>query len=633
MFSTSGAVLPLAALGPMNQAMLHRGPDEEGSFHDDAVGLAMRRLSIIGLGNGRQPIFNEDDSVGVVMNGEIYNYQELRSGLEERGHRFRTRSDVEVAVHLYEERGADFVKALRGMFAFALYDRRQRRLLLGRDRVGKKPLYWAERNGILYFASEIKALHACGRLPRDLDASAFESYLSQGFVVGQRTLFSGISKLPPACLLEASREGVAVRPYWDLPAPQHTEISFEHAAEKLLVELEEAVRIRLMSEVPLGAFLSGGVDSSAIVGIMSRQSNKPVETFAVGFDHPDFDELVHARTAAELYHTNHHELVVRDCSPDLLRQINYYHDEPAADPAAVPTYCISKFARQHVTVVLTGEGGDELFAGYRHYRLHRQLAQWEDRYPGVSIAARAMAGLEPLVRSLGPRRLWKAVWIAGLPREERTRGLVSVFTDGEVKRLLSASISATNGHYTVDEFRALQAQVRGLDCVSQALYVDAKSQLAEQLLMKVDKTTMAASLEARCPFLDQKLIEYVAGLPIEMKISDAGGKLLLRRALRGLVPNALLDRPKHGFEVPVRRWMLGDLAALAQDVLLRPGAPVHEHLQAEQVDALWQRLQTHDDPQVARQAWTLLNFAIWHDQVWGRDNRGAEYVECAAARI
>ncbi|MBI3784915.1 MAG: asparagine synthase (glutamine-hydrolyzing) [Deltaproteobacteria bacterium] len=631
MFSSGGAVLPLAALQPMNQALLHRGPDEEGSFHDDVVGLAMRRLSIIGLGNGRQPIFNEDGSVGVIMNGEIYNYQELRAGLEERGHHFRTRSDIEVAVHLYEEQGTGFVSALRGMFAFALYDQRQRRLLLGRDRLGKKPLYYAEQGGILYFASEIKALHASGRLPQDLDTGAFESYLAHGFVVGPRTLFSGIRKLPPASILEASRDGIKVRPYWDLPAPQNTDMGFDQAAEKLRVLLEEAVHIRLMSEVPLGAFLSGGVDSSAVVGIMSRASVKPVETFAVGFDNPDFDELVHARTAAQLYGTNHHELVLRQCSPDLLREINFYHDEPAADPAAVPTYCLSRFARAYVTVVLTGEGGDELFAGYRHYRLHRQLAQWEDRYPGIGVAARVLAGLEPLGRSFGPRRLWKAVWIANLPRHERPRGLVSVFTDGEVKRLLSTAAAADGGRYAIDEFRALQARVRNLDCVSQAMYVDAKTQLADQLLMKVDKTTMAASLEARCPFLDQKLIEYVASLPIDMKISDSGAKLLLRQALRGLVPDELLDRPKHGFEVPVRRWMLSELEPLANEVLLAPGAGAHQYLRADAVKELWQRLRSHDDAQVARQAWTLLNFAVWYEQLWGRNRRGVEHVECVAA--
>jgi asparagine synthase (glutamine-hydrolysing) len=630
MFSLGGAAVPAAALAPMNQAMLHRGPDEEGSFTDGVVGLAMRRLSIIGLGNGRQPIFNEDGSIGVVMNGEIYNYQELKQGLEARGHRFRTRSDVEVAVHLYEEHGSSFVDWLRGMFAFALYDRNRRRLVLGRDRLGKKPLYWAEHAGQLYFASEIKALRASGQLADELDTTALSSYLAHGFVVGSRTMFAGINKLPAACLLEASSDGVTVRPYWDLPKPQAATTDFETAAGTLRSLLEEAVRIRLMSEVPLGAFLSGGVDSSAIVAIMSQLSTTAVETFAVGFDHPDFDELAHARLAAQLYNTQHHELVIRDCGEDLLRDINWYHDEPAADPATVPTFCLSRFARQRVTVVLTGEGGDELFAGYRHYRLHRQLAQWEDRVPGLNLAARVLAGIEPLARSFGPRRLWKAVWIANLPRHERPRGLVSVFTDGELHRLLTAPFAAANGDYRIDAIQALQARVAGLDSVTQAMYVDAKSQLADQLLMKVDKTTMAASLEARCPFLDQKLVEYVAALPIDMKISDAGAKLLLRRALRGLVPDALLDRPKHGFEVPIQRWMLGGLAGVAQELLLAPGAAIHRYLQPAALHALWQRLQGRNDAQLARQLWTLLNLAIWHDQLWGRSRRGVENVECAA---
>ncbi len=609
----------------MTEVIVHRGPDEDGFFSDRVAGLAMRRLSIIGLGNGKQPIFNEDGSVAIVMNGEIYNYRELKRQLEEAGHVFKTSSDVEVAVHLYEDHGPDFVNALRGMFAYALYDQRRRRLWLGRDRAGKKPLYYAVHEGRLLFASEIKALHASGLLPKAIDEHALESYFAHGFVVGDRTLFAKVRKLPSGCMLEVAGTDVAVRRYWDPPLPEVTEPGhasgerFEKAADCVRQLLEEAVRIRLMSEVPLGAFLSGGVDSSAVVSIMSRELQAPVETFAVGFDNPEFDELQYAREAAQLYRTNHHEVIVSGCSPELLRQINWFHDEPAADPATVPTYCLSKFSRQHVTVALTGEGGDELFAGYRHYRLHRQLAVIEQRLPGVRSVVGLLAHLEPFARAFGPRRLWKGLWIANLPIGERPRGLVSVFSDPEIERLMVADFRLDNGNgYRATEFRTLQERARDADCVAQAMYVDAKSQLADQLLMKVDKMTMAASLEARCPFLDQQLFEYVGALPTAMKISETGSKLLLRRALRGLVPDALLDRPKHGFEVPIRRWMLSDLSPLVSESLLAANAPVHRYLNSSFVSQLWRRLQERDDHQLARQMWTLLNFAVWHDQHWPR---------------
>ncbi|MFQ5668417.1 MAG: asparagine synthase (glutamine-hydrolyzing), partial [Candidatus Binatia bacterium] len=610
-FALDGKPVPEAALHAANQALIHRGPDDDGLFCNGTAGLAMRRLSIIGLRNGRQPIFNEDGTVAVVMNGEIYNYRDLKGRLERHGHVFRTSSDVEVALHLYEERGPDFVHDLRGMFAYALYDKARQRLWLGRDRAGKKPLYYAVYGGYLIFASEIKALHASGLVPKDIDSLALESYLAHGFIVGDHTLFSRIRKLAAGCTLAATTAGIELQRYWDLPMPGVTAYGFEDAATCVRTLLEEAVRIRLMSEVPLGAFLSGGVDSSAVVGIMSRQLNRPVETFAVGFDHAEFDELAHARTAAQLYGTHHHELIIRSCDPELLRQLNWYHDEPAADPAAVPTFCLAKFAGQHVTVALTGEGGDELFAGYRHYRLYRQLAALEDRVSGVRSMAGWLGRLEPYAGSLGPRRLWKGLWIASLAATERPRGLVSVFTDAEISRLLTHDFRPHNGDgYHARQFQLLQDRARCADYVAQSMYVDAKSQLADQLLMKVDKMTMAASLEARCPFLDQRLIEYVAALPTAMKISGAGAKLLLRHALRGLVPDELLDRPKHGFEVPIRQWLLRDLAPLVTDLLLASGAAVHDYIDARFIRGLWSRLQRRADHHLARQLWVLLNFAV-----------------------
>src|SRR5262249_17721416 len=338
---------------------------------------------------------------------------------------------------------------------------------------------------------------------------------------------------------------------------------------------------------------------------------------AVGFDNPEFDEVQHARAVAKHFGTNHHELIVRDCPAELLRGINWYHDEPAADPANVPTFYLARFARQRVTVALTGEGGDEIFAGYRHYRLHRQLLAFEARVPGVQSVAPLLTQIEPWAGERGPRRLWKGAWIATMAGPERSRGLVSVFTDAEIGRLLGdrAHPGGTNGH-RIAEFRLVQAQARERDLVSQAMYVDAKTQLADQLLMKVDKTTMAASLEARCPFLDQPLMAYAAALPAEMKLSGGSSRLLLRRALRGRVPDDVLPRPKHGFEVPIRRWLLGKLAPLVSELLLRPGAPMERYMDTAYVRGLVRRLGQARDHHLARQVWTLLNFAVWYEQHW-----------------
>lgn len=605
------------ALAAMNDALIHRGPDQAGSYQDDLVGLAMRRLSIIGLGNGRQPIFNEDQTVAVVMNGEIYNYRQLRSDLERRGHQFSTLSDVEVAVHLYEESGADFVTSLRGMFAFALYDRSRERLILGRDRPGKKPLYYAEHEGRIWFASEIKALLASRQFSADVDPDALVGYLANGFVAGPRTLFKGIRKLPAGHILEANRESVSVKRYWDLPTTGSEPCTLDEAAARVRTLLREAVQARLMSEVPLGAFLSGGLDSSSVVAIMSQELERPVETFAVGFNDAAFDELEYARTAAETFGTRHHELLLPDCDSASLESINYFHDEPAADPAAVPTYALARFAREHVTVALTGEGGDELFAGYKRHHLQARLAQF-DSLPGAHSCAAALARLEPVLGSLGARRVWKGILAAATGASDRPRALLSVLTDAGVRRLLRADL---RGHVAstdcVQSFRELQRRVAHLDPLSQALYVDSQSQLPEQLLMKVDKMTMAASLEARCPFLDQGLVEYAATLPSTLKRVGGDSKRVLRHAVRGLVPDSLLDRPKHGFEVPVRRWMLGGLAPFVHDLLLAEGAPVHEYLEPTSVRAMWRGLVARDDTQLARQVWSLLNLSVWHRQYVG----------------
>ncbi len=649
-FSLDNRASPPDALDAMNATLVHRGPDDAGSFRDRHAALAMRRLSIIGVDNGHQPMFNEDRDVALVFNGEIYNYLALKADLEAAGHRFASSSDVEVVVHLYEQYGDDLVDHLRGMFAFALYDLRRRRLLLARDRSGQKPLYYALSRGMLLFASEIKAIHASGLVAKELDRESLRSYLTYGFVVGHTTLFEGVRKLPAGYALSAtasagtsattSAGATETRQYWDLPASGKAPGSIDEAAATIRELLEEAVKKRLMSEVPLGAFLSGGVDSSAVVALMKRHLDQPFQTFCVGFEDSRYDELPHARAVADHFATRHHELLLRGVDLELLRDLNWHHDEPSGDPAAVPTFCLSRFARQRITVTLTGEGGDETFAGYPHHRHAFRYGALDARLPGLRAIARGVGALEGVFGALGSARFWKGVWIAGLPSLERHRGWYATYTDVELERLLGPAMRRVDHDGSLSEpFRALQAKVSERDLLDQLLYVDSKMMLADQLLMKVDKTTMAASLEARCPLLDQDLLEYASALPAELKLSAGGGaKLVLRHALRGLIDDKILDRPKQGFDVPLATWLERDLESFVGAGLLADRAPIGRYLDLATVREVWKRFRKRRDMRSAKQIWRLLNLAVWHEIHWpsglladlGEPGAGAAWQDPAA---
>jgi asparagine synthase (glutamine-hydrolysing) len=618
-YSTAGSAVP-PAIEKMTDALVHRGPDDQGEFSEGPAAIGMRRLSIIGVGNGHQPIFNEDRSVALVMNGEIYNYRELKSELLERGHRFSTDSDTEVIAHLYEEVGEDFVERLRGMFAIALWDRAAERMLLVRDRPGKKPLYWAEHDGHIVFASEIKSIHASGLVPKEIDPRGLRAYLATGFVAGERTLFAHVKKLPAGHLMTLSAEGRQIRRYWDLPTRGDTDAcsdTLDQAADRVRHLLEESVRRRLVSEVPLGAFLSGGTDSSAIVAIMREHLDHPVQTFSVGFAKQEIDESPHARRVAQRFGTEHREARLTGCNLSVLLEINRFNDEPAGDPAAVPTYSLAKFARRTVTVALTGEGGDEIFAGYRHHLHCARIAAIERTVPGFRALARAAGALEPLLGGALPWNVWKGLWLAGLAPEERARGWSAAFTDRDLEALMSPSTCA---EATVEAqaapIRALSQRASQLDPVGQLLYVDARSGLADQLLMKVDKMGMAASLEARCPLLDQELVEYAASLPTSMKHSAEGSKVVFRRALRGLVPDDILDRPKQGFDVPLADWLMQDLRAVVEVLVLAEDSPLYRWLEHDAVAELWSRFETGRDERLAFQLWRLLNLAVWLELHW-----------------
>jgi len=535
----------------MCDAILHRGPDDSGYFVAPEVALGMRRLSIIDVAGGQQPIGNEDGSVQVVFNGEIYNHHEVRRDLVGRGHRFRTRSDTETIVHLYEEMGEAFVERLRGMFAIALWDVRAKRLVLARDRVGIKPLsYWVTPDGIA-FCSELRSLLALDRFPRRLDDRGMAAFLSLGYVPDPLAAFAGVAKLPPGHVLTWSAErGVAVQRYWT-PAVAETPVVDEASAvERLRELLAAAVGSHLEAEVPLGAFLSGGLDSSTVVALMARGAAIEPHTFSIGFDDVAFNEAPHARRVAEAIGTRHTELVVRPDADRWIEGIVGIFDEPFADSSALPTYVVSWLARQHVTVSLSGDGGDELFGGYTRYldALRRPtLPAW-----GRSVL-RAVGRALPHVAPGRGRLLDRA-----RSREAAYAGTVSfplAPVDGGMAAHRLVPRDGEFGDLLADAFAAAHAR----DFVSQMTLVDVATYLPGDILTKVDRVSMAVSLEARVPLLDHALVEFALALPAGLKIRDGVGKQVFRRAIRGLVPPAVLDHPKLGFAVPVGAWFRGPL--------------------------------------------------------------------------
>ena len=558
----------------MNDAQFHRGPDE-GSVHiEPGVGLGHRRLSIIDVATGQQPLFNEDGSVVVVFNGEIYNYQSLIPELQALGHTFRTRSDTEVIVHAWESWGERCVERFRGMFAFALWDRNQGVFFMARDRLGVKPMYYAALpDGRLLFGSELKSLMASDALPRAIDPLAVEDYFALGYVPEPRTIYHTAKKLPPAStlLVRRGQPVPAPRTYWDVRFTLDNPISAEDAQAELIERLRESVKLRMIAEVPLGAFLSGGVDSSAVVALMAGQSDGPVNTCSIAFDDPAFDETSYARSVAERYQTNHRSSTVRADDFDLIDQLAHLYDEPYADPSAMPTYRVCQLARQHVTVALSGDGGDEAMAGYRRHRMHAA----EDRVRGsLPLALR-----RPLFGALG--QLYpKADWAPRFLRAKTTFqalacdsveayfGTMSLMPFSERQALFSPSLRKTLAGYTAMEvFRDHATRAGTDDPLALAQYLDIKTYLVGDINTKVDRASMAHSLEVREPLMDHPLIEWLGTLPSALKLHDGQGKYLFKKALEPLLPQEVLYRPKQGFSVPLARWFRGPLRQRARDTL------------------------------------------------------------------
>ena len=597
----------LADIRWMCDQIRHRGPDDEGFHLDGGCGIGMRRLSIIDLSTGHQPICNEDGTVWVAFNGEIYNFQELRADLLARGHRFKTNSDTETLVHLYEEEGTDGIGKLRGMFAYAIWDARNRSLLLVRDRFGKKPLYYAALPGGLYFGSELKCLRLPG-MPLDLDRQALQLYFAANYIPDPWSIYQGIRKLTPGGWLRYHADGRTEEGrYWRLPAPaEEAAAGFtEEAACQLLREtFDESVRLRLISDVPLGAFLSGGIDSTSVVASMAMQTTEPVKTFSIGFEEQGFSELPWAAAVARKYKTDHHEIIVRPNSIDLVSKLVHHFDEPFCDSSAIPTFLVSEFAARHVKVALTGDGGDELFAGYEtFFAIERQRGL--DRVP---------AGARKLISLVSDLLPYSAYGKNYLRMISRPSALERYF-EGEsphflLRRLLrpewmppgdSAFITATLAHCLLPN---------GADVLTQALYFEATAKLTGDMLVKVDRMSMANSLEVRCPMLDHKVAELAARIPHSWKIRNGRGKDIFIRAVGDRLPPELLRQPKRGFGVPLALWFRGSLRDFVWDHLTSPAFLNRDIVSPEFVRHL---LEEHDRGRRNNyhHLWKLLMLELW----------------------
>jgi asparagine synthase (glutamine-hydrolysing) len=610
-----GARADADLLARMNEAIRHRGPDEEGTYLEGHVGLAMRRLAIIDLAGGQQPIANEDRTCWIVFNGEIYNYRELKKRLEDLGHTFRTDSDTEAIVHAYEEFGADCPKHLRGMFAFAVWDARRQELFLARDRVGKKPLLYAKTPRAFVFGSEFTALLPHPSVSRDVDREAVHHYLSFMCVPAPMTAYRSIRKLEPGHSLTLTRDGeLKAERYWQPDFTRKIKITEEEAGERALALLREAVRVRLMSEVPLGAFLSGGVDSSAVVTLMAEESDKPVKTFSIGFDEQDFSELHHARRVAERVGADHHEFVVRPDALEVLPTLVEHYGEPYADSSAIPTYYVSRETRRHVTVALNGDGGDECFAGYERYAAMR-LSERYRKLPAVlrERVIRQAVGLLPAseLRRGRVRSLKRFLRAASLPPLERYLRWVSVFDAQAKDELYTAEFRRETAEHGAGQWLAPWfARANGAGVVDAALLADTMTYLPNDLLVKVDIASMAVSLEARSPFLDQHVIEFAASLPEGLKLRRLTTKYLLKKALRGLLPRENLTRGKMGFGVPVGHWLRGPLQGFLRENILSEKASRRGLFRAEAVRRLVEQ-HARGALDLGNQLWTLLMLELW----------------------
>jgi asparagine synthase (glutamine-hydrolysing) len=600
----------------MCEAIAHRGPDDDGFYTNENAAIGMRRLAIIDVAGGKQPIHNADRTKWIVFNGEIYNFQEIRRGLDERGHRFYTNSDTEAILHLYDEFGPDCLHHLRGMFAFAIWDEKEKTLFIARDRVGKKPLLYSHQaNGDLIFGSEFQALLQYPSISREVDMQAIDSYLSYLCIPAPQTAFKQIRKLEPGHWLRWKDGEIETHRYWLPDFSKKIKISEEDAIEETTRILRESTRLRMISEVPLGAFLSGGVDSSAVVALMAQESDKPVKTFSIGFEDQDFSELKYAKRVAEHVGADYHEFIVKPDAMEVLPILVEHYGEPYADSSAIPTYYVSKETRKHVTVALNGDGGDESFAGYERYAA-MQAAELYNKVPRAlrKLFIEAPVNLLPTseIRKTRARDLKRFLKAASLPRKERYFRWMTTFTGDAKTELYTKDFAAEAalGGDAADLLYGWFAKANGSGLLDATLLTDQMTYLPNDLLVKVDIASMANSLEVRSPFLDHKLIEFAASLPENLKMRRFETKYLLKKVAARLVPKEVVYRRKMGFGVPIGRWFRNEMKDFVREVLLserslsrgivKPevvGRYVNEHLNGERDHAF--------------QVWTLLMLELW----------------------
>lgn len=607
-----GPPVQRAMLKAMADTIRHRGPDDEGFYSSGSVGLAHRRLSIIDVAGGHQPLSNEDGTIWIAFNGEIYNFEELNRRFLSSGHAFKTRSDTETIVHLYEELGEACFAELRGMFSIALWDARKKQVVLARDRLGKKPLFYAWDGRRLLFGSEIKALFPAGGVSKAIDLEAVSDYFSYQYVPAPKTIYQGVRKLRPAHYLVADSNGIREIPYWDIRFDQPRERSEAEWCEALLDEYRTAVRSRLVSEVPLGAFLSGGVDSSSVVALMN-DFQPPVTTCSIGFTDNKYDEASEARAFAATLGANHFEHIVQPRAIDLVSKLAWHYDEPFGDSSAVPTYYVSNVARQHVTVVLSGDGGDENFAGYRRY----MLTLWEER-----LRSRIPSGLRQSVFGFLGAVYPKLGWAPRVLRAKSTfQSLARSPIDGyfygiscvppDLKaRLFNGDVTNRLGGYdSADVLRYHYDRATTADPLSRIQYVDIKTYLVDDILTKVDRASMANSLEVRCPLLDHKFMELAAQIPSSLKLRHNQGKYIFKRALEQVLPQDVLTRSKKGFAVPVAEWFRGELKTFAHEILIERQDDL---LNARFLESCWTQHQRGQRDWSAL-LWCVLMFRTWQE--------------------
>jgi asparagine synthase (glutamine-hydrolysing) len=602
----------------MRDLMAHRGPDDAGIYLNKNIGLGHRRLSIIDISRGHQPMCNEDETLWIVYNGEIYNYLDLKNHLISKGHVFKTNSDTEVVLHAYEEFGVNCLEKLRGMFAFAIWDERKKQLFAARDRLGIKPFYYTMLSNAFLFSSEIKSMLLDPRVERRVDDEALFYYLNVRYVPGAHTMFKNIWKLQPGHYILVRKNDVKIRPYWKL-----NEIAMNNNRTGLPYEdefidiLRDCIEMRLMSEVPLGVFLSGGIDSSIVVALMSKLSNNKIKTFSVGYE-KDFgvNEFNYARMVAQKYDTEHYEYPITALEfYDFIPRLVWHMDEPISDPAAIPLFYLSRYAKQHVTVILSGEGADEILAGYYIYKKMLTL----EKFRILPRILRENILLNLMERVLRSEKQKNYIALARLPLEQRYKGVSRAFTPQSIQRLYKHNHPYKESLDAI--YESYFSDVQEVSALNRMLYVDVKTWLPDDLLMKADKMTMASSQELRVPFLDHRLVEFAFSLPSEKKLSNNSTKYLLRKIAKPLIPKPIIKREKKGFPVPINHWFRGDLNKFSREVLLDPSGACRDFFDPGYISSLLEN-HTNGRADFSENIWNLLVFEYWHNNFIKPDTFG-----------